>query len=172
MSGTGSEGLCRRFHFDDRPERRIGSPRDHRAAPDRDPFQPLPAAPRNRCDARHARRREPAAFSVLGVLATTDARLGGRGAFWLPEPANVVARCVVLHLRDDYDRRLRRFQLRPTIHFPAAVRYWVDVQRCDRYRRPGRVPGGPTAVAPLRPNGRTATGTPYARPRRCHRAGI
>ena len=55
---------------------------------------------------------------------------------------------------------------------PATVRCRADVRWSDRYRHPRRFPGGPAAVAPLRPNGRTPTGTPYARPRRRCRTGF
>ena len=60
-------------------------------------------------------------------------------------------------------------------HQSALLRLFavgVDVRRRDRYRHPRRVPCGPAAVAPVRPNGRTPTGTPYARPRRRRRTGF
>ena len=139
---------------------------------DRDALSPLPGTTRDRCRARHARRREPDAFSLVGVRGGADARRDSRGALHLPEPADVVDRRPVLRLRDDYDRGLRRFQLRPTIHLPATVRCRVDVRRRDRHRHPRRVPCGPAAVAPLRPNGWTPTGTPDARPRRRCRTGF
>ena len=53
-------------------------------------------------------------FLMLGATAVVR--------FGYQKPADVVDRRPVLHLRDDYDRGLWRFQLRPTITFPATVR--------------------------------------------------
>ena len=136
VSGTGSAGLRRRLDLDDRSQRRIGSPRDQRACPDRDALSSLPGATRNRRRAGDKRRREPDAFPLAGIHAVTNARLGSLGALHLPAPADVVILRPVFRLRDNYQRGLWRFQLRPTNPVAATFRCRVDVRRRDRYRHP------------------------------------
>ena len=54
------------------------------ASPDRDALSPLAGPALHRCRARHARRREPDAFSLVGIRAVPNARLDSRGAIHLP----------------------------------------------------------------------------------------
>ena len=150
----------------------LGSPRDHRASPDRDALSPLPGATRNRCRARHARRREPDAFSSLAfaLFLTLGSTAVVRFAYQNPRMSWIDA----LYFTSETITTVGYgdFSFAQQIRLAATVRCRADVRRRDRHRHPRRVPCGPAAVAPLRPNGRTPTGTPYARPRRRCRTGF
>ena len=113
----------------------------------------------------------PMLFPALVAALTLVARVNGRGSALL-HPEAVVARRLVLHLRDDHNGGLRRIHLRPTSRMAATVRRRTDVFRRARYRAPRRVPCRPAAVAPLRPISWTPPGAPPAQPRRRRRAGF
>jgi len=66
----------------------------------------------------------PSAIFTLVLIFGCD----NHGALQLRQPTDVMARCAVLHLRDDHQRRLRRLQFCGTVRCAAVVRYRTDVR--------------------------------------------